>query len=102
MPTGGDHRRLEQDHDQHPQPDRVVTRLDQHEKTYGHRAGADEPVELVSIQVVGLGLREGPNVPERVRASSWRDSRTRRRRQYHHRARVEKANGVVFSHETVE
>src|SRR6185503_15709491 len=29
----------------------------EHEKTYGHRAGADEPVELVSIQVVGQGLR---------------------------------------------
>ena len=41
----------------------------EHEKTYGHRAGPDEPVELVSIQVVGLGLREGPSVPERVRAS---------------------------------
>jgi len=41
----------------------------EHEKTYGHRAGADEPVELVSIQVVGQGLRQGPNVPERVRAS---------------------------------
>jgi len=41
----------------------------EHEKTYGHRAGADEPVELVSIQVVGQGLRDGPSVPERVRAS---------------------------------
>ena len=41
----------------------------EHEKTYGHRAGADEPVELVSIQVVGQGLREGPTVPERVRPS---------------------------------
>ena len=41
----------------------------EHEKTYGHRAGADEPVELVSIQVVGQGLREGTAVPERVRAS---------------------------------
>jgi N-methylhydantoinase A len=41
----------------------------EHERTYGHRAGADEPVELVSIQVVGQGLRDGPNVPERVRAS---------------------------------
>jgi N-methylhydantoinase A len=41
----------------------------EHEKTYGHRAGADEPVELVSIQVVGQGLRAGPSVPERVRAS---------------------------------
>jgi N-methylhydantoinase A len=41
----------------------------EHEKTYGHRAGADEPVELVSVQVVGQGLREGPSVPERVRPS---------------------------------
>ncbi|TAK80664.1 MAG: hydantoinase/oxoprolinase family protein [Betaproteobacteria bacterium] len=41
----------------------------EHERTYGHRAGADEPVELVSIQVVGQGVRTGPSVPERVRAS---------------------------------
>jgi N-methylhydantoinase A len=41
----------------------------EHEKTYGHRAGADEPVELVAIQVVGQGLREGAAVPERVRPS---------------------------------
>src|SRR5207302_4069400 len=41
----------------------------EHEKTYGHRAGADEPVELVAIQVVGLGLREGASIPERVRPS---------------------------------
>lgn len=41
----------------------------EHERTYGHRAGEDEPVELVSIQVVGLGLRTGPNVPKRVRMS---------------------------------
>ena len=41
----------------------------EHEKTYGHRAGADEPVELVSIQVVGHGLHAGPSVPERVRSS---------------------------------
>jgi N-methylhydantoinase A len=41
----------------------------EHEKTYGHRAGADEPVELVAMQVVGQGLRDGPSVPERVRPS---------------------------------
>jgi N-methylhydantoinase A len=41
----------------------------EHEKTYGHRAGPEEPVELVSIQVVGLGLRDGLSVPERVRPS---------------------------------
>jgi N-methylhydantoinase A len=41
----------------------------EHEKTYGHRAGAEEPVELVSIQAVGQGLRDGPSVPARVRPS---------------------------------
>jgi N-methylhydantoinase A len=41
----------------------------EHERTYGHRAGRDEPVELVSIQVVGVGLREGGAVPERVMVS---------------------------------
>ena len=41
----------------------------EHEKTYGHRAGTDEPVELVSIQIVGQGLREGSGVPERLKPS---------------------------------
>ena len=41
----------------------------EHERTYGHRAGPEEPVELVAIQVVGQGLREGSSVPERVRPS---------------------------------
>jgi N-methylhydantoinase A len=41
----------------------------EHEKTYGHRAGRDEPVELVTIQVVGQGIRSGAGVPERVRPS---------------------------------
>ena len=40
---------------------------DEHERTYGHRAGPDEPVELVSIQLVGSGLREGSGVPR-----AWR------------------------------
>ena len=38
---------------------------EEHERTYGHRAGAEEPVELVSIQLVGSGLREGSGVPQR-------------------------------------
>jgi N-methylhydantoinase A len=42
---------------------------EEHERVYGHRAGPEEPVELVSMQVVGLGLREGSGVPERVRPS---------------------------------
>jgi N-methylhydantoinase A len=41
----------------------------EHQKTYGHRAGPDEPVELVTIQVVGQGIRAEAGVPERVRPS---------------------------------
>jgi N-methylhydantoinase A len=52
----------------------MVARLEEafgqeHEKTYGHRAGPEEPVELVAIQVVGLGLRDNGGVPQRVRPS---------------------------------
>jgi N-methylhydantoinase A len=32
----------------------------EHERTYGHRAGVEEPVELVSVEVVGRGLPEKP------------------------------------------
>jgi N-methylhydantoinase A len=35
----------------------------EHERTYGHRAGPGEPVELVTIQVVGQGISERPRVP---------------------------------------
>jgi N-methylhydantoinase A len=38
----------------------------EHERTYGHRAGPEEPVELVAIQVVGMAAQEGGTVPERV------------------------------------
>jgi len=41
----------------------------EHEKTYGHRAGTEEPVELVAMQVIGFGLRDGVGVPERVRST---------------------------------
>ena len=32
----------------------------EHERTYGHRAGADEPVELVSLEVIGRGVSAEP------------------------------------------
>ena len=38
----------------------------EHERTYGHRAGTAEPVELVTAQVVGRGLSERPRVPDRL------------------------------------
>ncbi|MEM7253582.1 MAG: hydantoinase/oxoprolinase family protein [Pseudomonadota bacterium] len=36
----------------------------EHERTYGHRAGVSEPVELVTMSVVGLGVPNAPRVPE--------------------------------------
>jgi N-methylhydantoinase A len=32
----------------------------EHERTYGHRAGIDEPVELVSLEVIGRGIPDQP------------------------------------------
>jgi len=39
----------------------------EHERTYGHRAGPQEPVEMVNIQVVGQGLPDRSRVPEALR-----------------------------------
>jgi N-methylhydantoinase A len=41
----------------------------EHERTYGHRAGADEPLELVNVQVVGYGVSERSRVPDRIFAT---------------------------------
>ncbi len=38
----------------------------EHERVYGHRAGPDEPVELVSIQVVAASTADTGGVPERL------------------------------------
>ncbi len=41
---------------------------DEHERTYGHRASFDEPVQLISIQVAGLAARrdtQKPGQPQR-------------------------------------
>ncbi len=54
----------------------------EHEKTYGHRAGPDEPVEPVAIQVVGEGLRARPSVPEKVRSTRKERSAAASRRAY--------------------
>jgi N-methylhydantoinase A len=41
----------------------------EHEKTYGHRAGADEPVELITLKVVGRGV---PEIPRAALAATAR------------------------------
>jgi N-methylhydantoinase A len=39
----------------------------EHERTYGHRAGDDEPAELVSLRLVARGLTDESRLPERLR-----------------------------------
>jgi N-methylhydantoinase A len=41
----------------------------EHERTYGHRAGIDEPVELVNVQVIGYATSRRSRVPDRVVAA---------------------------------
>jgi N-methylhydantoinase A len=36
----------------------------EHERTYGHRAGPDEPIELITIMVIGHGVSSRPRVPK--------------------------------------
>jgi N-methylhydantoinase A len=38
----------------------------EHERTYGHRAGPEEPVELTEIRVIGQGIPERPLTPAAV------------------------------------
>jgi N-methylhydantoinase A len=42
----------------------------EHETVYGHRAGPEEPVELVNIAVVGRGVSEGSRVPDTLHANA--------------------------------
>ena len=39
----------------------------EHERTYGHRAGPGEPVELVNVEVIGQGIPERPRIPDTLR-----------------------------------
>ena len=41
----------------------------EHERTYGHRAGVDEPVELVSLEVIGRGIPDQPRAQSAATAS---------------------------------
>ena len=42
----------------------------EHERTYGHRAGPEEPVELVNIELVAQGIPERERVPEKLNSES--------------------------------
>jgi N-methylhydantoinase A len=42
----------------------------EHERTYGHRAGPEEPVELTEIRVIGEGIPERPLRPQAAEKGS--------------------------------
>jgi len=53
----------------------------EHERTYGHRAGRDELVEIVNLRIVAQGVPDRPRFPERIRMDpdGGGDGSTRRR-----------------------
>ena len=40
---------------------------EEHQRTYGHRAGPEEPVEVISLELVGQGIPEEPRMPAQLR-----------------------------------
>jgi N-methylhydantoinase A len=38
----------------------------EHERTYGHRAGPDELIEIINLRIIARGLPDAPAVPERI------------------------------------
>ena len=38
----------------------------EHERTYGHRAGPGEPIEIITLRVIARGVAEVSSVPERI------------------------------------
>ena len=43
---------------------------EEHLRTYGHRAGSKEPVELVNVELIGQGVPEHPRIPERLQIAA--------------------------------
>ena len=75
-----------------PIPDGPVTRTAlaaleeafgrEHETTYGHRAGPDEPVEIVTLQVIGQGIPDKPRVPDVIQIEQRTAARPGQRKAY--------------------
>jgi N-methylhydantoinase A len=54
----------------------------EHEIVYGHRAGPEEPVELVNIAVIGRGIPDSSRVPEKLYADEALKPFDRNRKAY--------------------
>jgi N-methylhydantoinase A len=47
----------------------------EHERTYGHRAGPEEPVMLVNAQLIGRAIPDHPGVPDQLKSGDTRADR---------------------------
>ena len=68
----------------------------EHERTYGHRAGVEEPVELVSLEVIGRGIPDTPRAASAAAAGlapGHRDRRQAAPRLFRVRARLARCRG---------
>jgi N-methylhydantoinase A len=54
----------------------------EHERTYGHRAGEDEPVELTELRVTARGIAERPLTPQGPGVASAEADTSRTRAAY--------------------
>ena len=54
----------------------------EHERTYGHRAGPEEPVELTEIRIIGQGIPDRPMVPRAVQSVAYEGPPLASRRAY--------------------
>ena len=54
----------------------------EHERTYGHRAGPEEPVELVNIEIVGQGIPEKERIPKTLKPAPTTSPREHVRKAY--------------------
>jgi N-methylhydantoinase A len=53
----------------------------EHERTYGHRAGPEEPVMLVNAQLIGRAIPDHPPVPDRLKGMDARAATQKSSRQ---------------------
>ena len=53
----------------------------EHERTYGHRAGPEEPVMLVNAQLIGRAIPDHPGVPDQLKSSDTRTEKATSTRQ---------------------
>ncbi len=69
----------------------------EHERTYGHRAGPEEPVMLVNAQLIGRAIPDHPGVPDRLQNMDTRQDRDMGSRQAYFGPELGWVEAVVLS-----